>query len=97
MMHHVAICADSIPKKLSSRSRFRNCLVILGFPAWIKPLLRSSSTSSEASQKNIYGEIVVPITPVMMKKNEALNSMCGINVAFRTVTHGTWTRNTVMT
>ncbi len=40
--------------------------------------------------------MVVPMTAVMTKKNEGVNSMWGTNVARKIVVQGSWTRNAVM-
>jgi len=40
--------------------------------------------------------MVVPMTAVMTKKNVAVNSMWGTNVALKIVPHGSWTKNAVI-
>ena len=43
----------------------------------------------------MYGEIVVPSTPVIIKRNANENSTCGKSVARRIVIHGSLIKNTV--
>ena len=98
MMHHVTKFEINIPKKVSKRMFLMNDFVTGFFASaacsyWSTS--RSSSTSSDACQKNIYGEIVVPATPTRINRNAKLNWMCGKNVACRIAPHGSCTKNTV--
>jgi len=56
MMNHIVTCDATMPPALSARISRSDLLA--GRPA-------SSSTSCEVCQKNMYGLMVVPMTPVM--------------------------------
>src|SRR5690242_17645645 len=97
MMNHCASSADAIPTSVSILMLRMNLRGSSGWPFLSEGILlaTSSSTSSDACQKNIYGEIDVPKTPVMMKKKAKVGSICGTAVAYRISFHGCFTMNVV--
>jgi hypothetical protein len=82
----------NMPNALSKRIARMNFLEMPGLLS--SPASISSSTSSDACQKNMYGEIVVPATPTRMKRNSKFMLICGRKVARRIVPHGSCTMNT---
>ena len=58
-----------------------------------RPIARSSSTSTDACQKNRYGEMVVPRTPTRTEKYRADHSTCGMKVARSAVAHAGCAKN----
>ncbi|MDD3932665.1 MAG: hypothetical protein PHP55_02295 [Methanoculleus sp.] len=84
MMKNMIIWEKNIPMTVSRFILTIPRLVTQGLLApmsGIRPSATSSSTSSDACQKNRYGEIVVPRIATMLSRKAAEISMCGISVA----------------
>jgi len=77
MMHHVATSEDSMPRKLSHRRRRMNDFVGFAAPSFDQMFFLFLLPPLPTLPEEQYGEIVVPRTPVIIKRNAKLSCTCG--------------------